>query len=310
MTRIQAPYLAMALLLLGGCGTESPGVASDAGTADAPAPIDAASARPTPNCAASELSAEPDDPVGAFTLVPGEMYVVYSELRQMDDPSFVETSNVFLVRGEEDDSGVDVWVFGTGYGDGAALVDFPPPRPQQYASRSGDADAADADAVIRDCLAVEPARARLHLIAPHYHFDHMNYEFVAGLLARGHSVERLTLYVDDLDYDATFCGEPCRGTPSGGGSIPPFPDSVQARAVRLGAADDPCGTSLLTFETPALGSWTLRLDSGHTSGTVSAENTELGVRLRGAGPGCLEPDGLVELSPHKSIAMAWGEVER
>lgn len=279
--------------------------------ADAPLlPLDSAAVRPTAACRAGSVSTESRDPIGPFELIAGEMYVVYSELRQTDNPGFIETSNIFVMRGEEDSAGVDVWIFGTGYGDGAGLAYFPYPRTVQYATRSGDADAGDVDAIIRNCLAITPQRARLRLITPHYHFDHMNSEFVDGLVARGFPLDRLALYVHALDYDATFCGQPCAGTSTGGGALPAFSAAVEARAVRLGSATDSCGASVFSFVTPASGTWNVRSDpGGHTPGTLALDNTQLGVRLKGAAQSCLAREGLNLIEQHKGIGMAWAQVQ-
>ena len=264
---------------------------------------------PPVSCPAVPIADEATQPVGPHTLVPEQLYVVYTELRQ-EDSSFVATSSIFVIRGPSTESGDEVWLFGTGYGDGAPLDDFPPPRPSQYPSRGAATDAADVHAVIRGCLGLEPERARLRLLTPHYHFDHMNADFGEALLAYGYPAEALDIYVHEQDYAATFCGEPCRGTPTGGGSIPPFSQQLQASAQTLGSTTDACGDVLGQIETAALGTWTIHADPGHTDGTISLQNPQLGVRLRGAAlqASCIPPDPLIDIEPHDPVAAAWAEV--
>jgi hypothetical protein len=245
------------------------------------------------------------DPSVAFKFNPGpreirqgSLYVVYSGMKSLTDPSFYESSNIYLIKGHTSAGSTDVFIFGAGYSDpnGDVLA----MRVTMDALRSGAADAADADQVIRSCMALDPGQVNLRFIAPHWHVDHINQAFLGGLLARGYDVARLTIQTHLNDHAKAFCGAGCRGA----ASVPPFTDAVKASAVTVGSAADACNTVVATFETPDFGTWSVVATPGHTSGTLSLDNAVLRARFLGGGTldACPLPQGFVTAPIHRAVS--------
>ena len=255
-------------------GLEPRSNGADGGAAASTAPSPDASAADSPTdagpagavaCAAKTTVGDPR-PVGAYELVRGKLYVVFSEITQTDRASWIETSNTYVIRGVAEDGGTAVWIFGSGYGDGKPLATMPYPRTAQAPSRTGAVDASDADGIIRGCLGLTPSQARLRFVAPHYHFDHFNFDFIGGLLSHGYSLDQAKLWIHAADYTQAFCGAGCTGN---GGSLPAFPPELQAKTTPIGNSGDTCGTEVGGFDTDGLGHFRIVSDPGHTPGTIS-----------------------------------------
>jgi hypothetical protein len=237
--------------------------------------------------------------LGAEPIIEGELYVVHSALTK--NGGVVNTSNIFVVRGTQD----SVWIFGSGYGDRTHLSrasDVSTYRPLKDAWRTAYFDAVRVDSVITNVFGLDRASAKLQFIVPHFHFDHVNREFVTVFGERlnyGVGVSRILVHASD-SVGAT-CNTPCCGnTPCGIGSefwgspfMEPWLPGDLALFETVGTAADSCNQQVLAFGSP-LGDWVLRkgmnvADGGHTDGTVNLDCASASTRLLGANVGILCP---------------------
>ncbi|MFN0151353.1 MAG: FlgD immunoglobulin-like domain containing protein [bacterium] len=238
--------------------------------------------------------------LGAETVVEGEVYVIHSALSLSD--RVVNTSNIYVVKGTAD----SVWIFGTGYGDRSPVPERPSDvrtyRPLKDAARTGVFDAALVDSVITNEFGLDRDFVALTVMVPHFHFDHINKEFVAALLEKlRYPRDRARVLVHANDSLGTVCNTPCCGNlPCGENDpmwgvpfnptwTPPYLNLIRA----IGAPDDACNDVVAQFES-STGTWEIRkamsvAEGGHTDGTINLDNAALEMRIVGANAGVLCP---------------------
>jgi FlgD Ig-like domain len=254
--------------------------------------------------------------LGAEPIVQGEFYVVHSGLAR--DGTVVNTSNIYVVRGAQD----SVWLFGSGYGDRSHLgrtSDVQSYRPLRDAWRMAYFDAIRVDSIITNVFGLDRASATLTFIVPHFHFDHVNREFVTAFGERlGYGVGVSRVVVHASDSVGTTCNLPCCGnTPCAGISeffgspfMEPWSPGDLTLFDAVGTAADTCNQQVFGFGSP-LGDWVVRkgmsvAEGGHTNGTVNLECTALSMRVLGANVGILCPmaPGWRVLGIHGNIDVA------
>lgn len=254
--------------------------------------------------------------LGAEPIVEGEFYVVHSGMTANN--VVVNTSNIFVVRGTQD----SVWIFGSGYGDRSHLSrtsDVRIYRPQRDSWRMAYYDAVRVDSIITNVFGLDRISATITFIVPHFHFDHVNREFIAAFGERlGYGVAVSRVLVHASDYVGTTCNLPCCGnTPCGPttelfGSpfMEPWSPGDLTLFETVGNAADSCNQPVFEFGSP-LGDWILRkgmsvVDGGHTDGTVNLDCADVSMRVLGANVGILCPvtPGWRVLGIHGNINIA------
>jgi len=241
-----------------------------------------------------------DFTLGAEAVVEGQLYVVHSALSLSD--RVVNTSNIYVVKGVAD----SVWIFGTGYGDRSLvperLSDVRTYRPLKDATRTGLYDAEVVDSVIVDAFGFNPEFVSLTILVPHFHFDHINKEFVAALLEKlRYPRDRARVLVHANDSLGTVCNAPCCGNVPCGEADPmwgvpfnaPWTPSYLNLVRAIGSPDDACNAVVAEFASP-VGVWEVRkgmpvAEGGHTDGTINLDSPSLATRIVGANAGVLCP---------------------
>lgn len=238
--------------------------------------------------------------LGAEPIVEGEIYVVHSALAQGD--RVVNTSNIYVVKGVSD----SVWIFGTGYGDRSLTPsqqsDVKTYRPIRDAMSTALFDATIVDSIISGAFGFERDFVSLTFLVPHFHFDHINKEFLAAMLEKlRYPRERARVLVHANDYAGTVCNAPCCGNLPCVDSDPmwcapfnaPWTTPYLNLISTVGAADDACNAVVTEFESPT-GTWEIRkgmavAEGGHTDGTINLDNAAISTRIIGAIAGVMCP---------------------
>ncbi len=84
--------------------------------------------------------------------------------------------------------GGEILVFGAGYGN------------FDCAYNGVWYDLANVDAILQGCLGRTPGSTVIRFVAPHWHGDHLNVEFIHGLESMGYSVIEIAYHEDDDSY--------------------------------------------------------------------------------------------------------------
>ncbi len=249
---------------------------------------------------AASLAHARDFVLGAETVVEGQVYVIHSALSLND--RVVNTSNIYVVKGVAD----SVWIFGTGYGDRSPVPERPSDvrtyRPLKDAARTAVFDAEVVDSVIVDAFGLNRDFVSITVLVPHFHFDHINKEFVAALVEKlRYPRDRTRVLVHANDSLGTVCNAPCCGNLPCGEADPmwgvPFNPPWTPQYLNLiraiGTADDECNEVVAEFKSPT-GDWEIRkgmsvAEGGHTDGTINLDSPALEMRIVGANAGLLCP---------------------
>jgi len=244
---------------------------------------------------------------GIETIIVNKFYVVHSMLAY--NGSLSATSNIYLIKGKND----TVWVFGSGYGDKTIIGDTS--DVQYYKSlitngvmdplRNAIDDATQADTVIRFKFNLSPASAKLMLIVPHFHPDHINKEFVSAFFqSLGYIQNKSKIFVHINDSSEATCNAKCCGEiPCSFNSLSygaPYNDPWTNKILKMfrafGNPLDVCNQPVKTLNS-ASGKWVIvksemKINGGHTDGTVNIDNNVLKYRILGASAGveCDLPD--------------------
>lgn len=248
--------------------------------------------------------------LGTEAIVKNQMYVVYSGMSWLNNGSLAEISNIYVIKGLAD----TVWVFGAGYGDPNG--DVAPRRLGRDCTRSGLADAAEVDSVITRFLGLSPASVKFMFIAPHYHFDHINVEFLAPFFERfGYDSTTARIFIHTNDYFPAVCTyDSSCGNIWGGPEHLPWSDAPYLLNLieQLGIPTDICNTVVKTFHSTT-GLWHVKKDretsdGGHTDGSVNLDNADLKYRILGAGARnrCSVPAEWTTLGIHGNISIPTG----
>ncbi len=207
-------------------------------------------------------------------------YVVYSAKQDESGTGIASTACIYVLPLANE----EVLLFGAGWGDSSWAG---------WALHDADYDVAHVDQVIRTCLGLDPARARLRFAAPHGHPDHVNAAFVKSLERAGYVLAEIAFHEDDRD--------PIE-------SMPWYPHQEELFHVLAGL---PCGRELASYASP-LGRLWLTSRPGHTPGAIDlvldvSDDPEVRVLVRGslAGGGCPDPPGVVlDLDAHGTAILA------
>lgn len=261
-------------------------------------------------------SAAADLRLGVDTIVPRQVYVVYSGLNE--NGKLTNTSNIYVIRG----AGAAVWIFGAGYGDQNGDV-------QIYrglgidCARNAIADAREVDSLITAAFELQRTEVQINFIAPHFHLDHINQEFFTALFdSLKYSLTDANIFVHVNDSTGAGCNARCCGVAPcnqrneyfGAPYQPAWNVKTVARMQFVGTPRDTCNQSVMFFDSPT-GAWLVKKDlnlseGGHTSGTVHLDNLHLGYRLSGTDTrGCALPAGLTRLPSHGNLEIAVGVAE-
>ncbi len=258
-----------------------------------------------------------DIPYVAEAIVPEQLYVIYSLSDNGESQN--TSSNIYVIKGLGD----TVWLFGAGYGDGDTgcdgCNDYTYYKGEDFhVTHSALDDARKADSVITKVLGMERAKTSLFFIAPHFHADHINAEFLSAFFDSLHysqpDAQNLLVHANDLE--GATCNEPCCGAePCPDKSNPFYASPYQpAWSVQqlekfrgIGSAADTCNTITFKFSSPS-GDWQVMKaldpsDGGHTRGTVNLLNHSLRIRINGTinRPQCPLPANWNELPIHGRV---------
>lgn len=260
---------------------------------------------------------------GAEAILGGEFYVVHSGIAKHD--TLYNTSNIYIIKGTAD----TVWLFGAGYGDKS---DFPADTSDIKfykgagfdASLNALADAQQVDSIITQAFGLNKQDVVLQFIAPHFHLDHLNQEFLAALIEDlNYPGNSLQILVHVKDSTGAMCNSYCCGnsgcsSPSSFFGAPFHPKWTMPYLQRfkfLGGPNDTCNHPVWTF-TSLCGKWVALKsvnynDGGHTDGSINLENSSLQLRLNGADGGtqCPLPDSWQVFNIHGNINIHVGTNE-
>ncbi len=240
-------------------------------------------------------------------LIDGMLAVVPSI--SMEGESINTSSNIFVLRGTQD----TIWIFGTGYGDGNVHCDdcndytFYRGANFHTAANAID-DARKVDSILTQVWEIDRQQAIIQFIAPHFHADHLNAEFVAAVFDSLEYAEPTgkCIFVHRNDSAGAVCNTPCCGTlPCPDKDNPyyaaPYQPEWNNRQLAyfsfFGTDIDTCNQVCMTITAP-VGDWlvskgTARANGGHTDGTVNLQSVSLQIRIAGTlnRPQCPLPDG-------------------
>lgn len=176
-----------------------------------------------PRCDALALPGSTDSASFGYEEISASgLYVIYSGavLTNTNGSTSVTTSNIYAIKGRPSAGKTLVWVFGHGYGDAANtaipgdLSDVEIYRNSTTKpARSAKVDACYLDEVIQKEFSVLPNLANLRFIAPHYHLDHINQEFLSELAIISYPMSNSKFYVHERDSLAitSSCNSKCCG---------------------------------------------------------------------------------------------------
>ncbi|HCK21761.1 MAG TPA: hypothetical protein DHW15_06245 [Bacteroidetes bacterium] len=243
----------------------------------------------------------------ATVLIDGQLAVVPS--MSLEGETVNTSSNIFILRGTQD----TIWIFGTGYGDGNLHCDdcndytFYRGADFRTVANAID-DARRVDSILINEWNLDRSKVVVQFIAPHFHADHLNAEFVSAVFdSLGYAAPTgKAIYVHRNDSAGAVCNTPCCGTtPCPDKDNPyyaaPYQPAWQSEQLSyfsfFGSTNDTCNQVLMTI-TSASGQWqickgTARSDGGHTDGTVNLQNISLKTRIAGTlnRPQCDVPEG-------------------
>ncbi len=209
--------------------------------------------------------------VGAVELSPHKAYLVYSGMSDTLTNKVMETSNIFVFKGLND----TVWVFNAGYGDPKG--DVAEYRPGWDCTRSGLRDAQDVDSIITNMFGIDRAMVKFMFIAPHYHLDHINVEFLSPFFTQfGYDSTAAKIFIHIKDYFAATCTyDSSCGSIWGGPETVPWSKALFLLNMfkTIGTETDACNAMVMTFSTE-VGLWEVhkdydQSDGGHTDGTIN-----------------------------------------
>ncbi len=241
------------------------------------------------------LCALPGDTTNRLTRIgPGKtIYRVWSDVELIDPegPGHPNRSGMYVFKGVQ--GPVNEWtlyVFGTGYGD--QMSDIEEYTGNSIPSRDAADDAADVAHVIEDvdCFNLDGKTVKITALTPHGHLDHINAEFIDGLLEldADFQLEHIYYHVnedflvtcqskcceDDLPQPCAVCK---RGqcTWYGAPYLEPWtdhPDLESALDLIGNASDDTCTEDSVAALSIAAPPGTMRVvlerGTGHTTGSL------------------------------------------
>jgi hypothetical protein len=255
---------------------------------------------------------------GLEMIYEGEVYVMHSMIYANGKPW--TTSNIFVIRGLGD----TVWIFGTGYGDFGEPCEEICNDNNYYLgsefSGTGPAteDVRPVDSVITQVFGISRDRVVLQFIAPHYHNDHINSEFIDAFYTVYQYPMKAgeKIWIHANDYTGALCDEPCCGTQPcpdkknkyyGVPFKPQWKPAYREMFSAIGNKDDNCNEVIKSFHS-ALGNWEISKgldvsEKGHTDGTINLNNRTLQLRIGGTKSKhqCALPEGWKFISVHGNV---------
>ena len=227
------------------------------------------------------------------------LYVIYSGalVTETNGTTSITSSNIYVIKGRPSAGKTLVWVFGNGYGDAANpaipgdLSDVELYRSSTKPARNAKVDACYLNYVISNELGVPANLASMRFLAPHYHLDHINQEFLTELAPLGYQMTYSKFYVHVRDSLAitNTCNSKCCGQVGTDGKCnrnttnywaAPFKSVWDAGAlatlVKLGSESDaictqiskPVSGQVSGFQS-TMGDWVLNLGpTDHTRGPL------------------------------------------
>jgi hypothetical protein len=253
------------------------------------------------------------------TILEKQLYVVHS--LSMEGEVINTSSNIFVIRGTAD----TVWIFGTGYGDGDincnGCNDYTYYRGEKFhTAHNALYDAQQVDSIIVHVFGNNRDSTVLQFIAPHFHADHLNAEFISAMhvTLQYPFPNQPNIRVHVNDSAGAICNLPCCGTepcPDKDNQFyaapyqPAWSEKQLAQFAMIGATTDACNDLVYHFSSPS-GNWEVRkgmarADEGHTDGTVNLHNTQLKLRLAGTvnKPQCTLPEDWKTLFVHGNTRL-------
>ena len=217
------------------------------------------------------IFAQTSNKVGVVELFPQKAYLIYSGMSDTVTQRVMETSNIFVFKGYND----TVWVFNAGYGDpNGDVAEY---RPGWDCTRSGLGDALDVDSVITTRFGMNRANVKFMFIAPHYHLDHINVEFLSPFFTQfGYDSTTAKIFIHIKDYFAATCtyDSSCSSIWGGPETVPWSKALFLLNMFKtIGTETDACNAMIMTFSTE-VGLWEIhkdfdKSDGGHTDGTIN-----------------------------------------
>jgi len=255
---------------------------------------------------------------GAETLIDGSLYVVHSI--SLNGEEINTSSNIFIVPGKDD----TVWLFGTGYGDGSCTDcnDYTYYKGPGFATQT-DAiqDAQKTDSIIKSHIQKDSELVKLMFIAPHFHADHLNAEFISAMHdSLGYPVpDYPNILIHTNDYKGATCNSPCcdsepcpdkKNQYYAAPYQPSWTEEQLSHCVAIGHEDDDCNATIFKFESPTSGTWEVvkgesRKNGGHTDGTINLISNKEQIRINGTlnKPQCKLPKQWQELYVHGNTVL-------
>ena len=223
-----------------------------------------------------------------------------------------ETSNIFVFKGYDD----TVWVFNAGYGDpNGDVAEY---RSGWDCTRSGFSDAYDVDSVITIQFGMNRSKVKFMFIAPHYHLDHINVEFLSPFFTQfGYDSTTAKIFIHIKDYFSAVCTyDSSCGSIWGGPEKEPWSEApfLLNMFKTIGEENDPCNTLVLTFSTE-VGICEVRKDfdesiGGHTDGTINLLFPSQKIFIRGGfspqtPTPCFDLSGWQTAQVHHSVNLSF-----
>ena len=182
-------------------------------------------------------------------------YVVYSA-RTTNGTTMNNNVGMFVF---EIDGG-ELVLFGAGYGDTFAALN------------SAHFDAANMDAMLRNCMGRVPESTPIRFVSPHWHGDHINVEFIHELQALGWPIVDIVFHEDDAPFIYNYYNWT-------------WEDETKFTLLSDGA----CSEEIASYSSP-LGKLWFTARSGHAPGAIDAVidvrgNTQDRFAILGSAPG-------------------------
>lgn len=208
--------------------------------------------------------------VGIEELAEKSVYVIHSPL--YDDGEAINTVGIYVFNGGKN----SVWLFGAGYGNPEDMWSYR--KNDGLTTRGAMTDAQDVTYIINDVFQHILASTKVNIIVPSFHLDHINQEFIHGLVDQGIQLQNIQIQVHAESYRGATCNLPCCGeTPCtqkseffGAPYDEPWTKKTLERFTVLGNASDACGKLITSFSTLDGDSWDVQYG-------ISTQNEEGGV---------------------------------
>lgn len=236
---------------------------------------------------------------GIEPIIYNQAYCVHSEMKIGN--TLQNTSNIFVIKGTND----TVWIWSMGYGDPLDLRVY---RDCTIINTSLIQDIHYVDSCIKLMNVLNPV---LMFIAPHFHLDHINQEFITAIDSI-YEIKNSYIYIHVADYSKGTCGCLCCNMPCTQGSnyfgapySMTWTDKTISKFRAIGNKNLICGT-VIKYITTSYGGWKITKASNiHTSGCINLDCDSLNIRISGSDVNgtCLPGNGWDLLPAHGNIQV-------